>query len=192
MKNFQISNYNIGMLYYSYTLLLIFINVIVFFLIRNGRLDADDLDMSYHTVFNLRQYHRILTSAFCHVDPIHLLMNMISLYNVGSFAESYFGHLRILLIYFVSMILGKCFSLYIRHSNRDDYTSSMGASGAISGLLGAYFLVILHRYGFSGMQYLLRPVVSLVMISALPGVDGTSHFCCMAVGMALTWLLYLL
>jgi hypothetical protein len=58
--------------------------------------------------------------------------------------------------------------------------------------LGAYFLVILHRYGFSGMQYLLRPVVSLVMISALPGVDGTSHFCCMAVGMALTWLLYLL
>ncbi len=71
MKNFQISNYNIGMLYYFYTLLLIFINVIVFFLIRNGRLDADDLDMSYHTVFNLRQYHRILTSAFCHVDPIH-------------------------------------------------------------------------------------------------------------------------
>ena len=125
------------------------------------------------------------------VDPMHLLMNMVSLYNVGSFVESYFGRGRMLVIYFVSLILGKLLSMYIRHSNHDDYTVSIGASGAISGLLGAYFLVILHYYGFGGISYLSRPLISLVMISIMPGVDGTSHFSCMAAGMAVTWLFFL-
>ena len=179
------------MRYHLFTVVLIVINVIVFMAIRSGKLDSDDLGASYHMVFNRREYKRILSSAFTHFDPTHLLMNMISLYNVGSFVESYFGHLRFLFLYFGSLILGKLFALYIRHNNRDDYTMSIGASGAISGLLGAYFLIVLHFYGFSGLSYLSRPMISLVLISIMPGVDGTSHFCCMAVGMALTWL-YLL
>lgn len=180
------------MLYDFVTILLIFINVIVFFFIRSGKLHTEELAMSYHVVFNRKQYFRIITSAFTHEEPAHLIINMMSLYNVGTFVEDYFGHLGMFIIYFVSMILGKLFSLYLRHYNHDDYSSSIGASGAISGLLGAYFLVILHYYGFSGMEYLLRPMISLIMISALPGVDGTSHFCCMAVGMALTWLYFLI
>ncbi|MBQ9424713.1 MAG: rhomboid family intramembrane serine protease [Erysipelotrichaceae bacterium] len=179
------------MRYHICTVVLIFINVIVFMAIRAGRLDPDDLGMSYHLVFNRKEYRRILTSAFTHVDPMHLLMNMVSLYNVGSFVESYFGRGRMLVIYFVSLILGKLLSMYIRHSNHDDYTVSIGASGAISGLLGAYFLVILHYYGFGGISYLSRPLISLVMISIMPGVDGTSHFSCMAAGMAVTWLFFL-
>ncbi len=180
------------MRYHFLTIFLIFVNVIVFMLIRAGRLDADDLGMSYHTVFNRKEYRRILTSAFTHAEPLHLIMNMISLYNVGSFVEGYFGTWRMALIYFVSLVLGKLLSLFIRHSNRDDYTMSLGASGAICGLLGAYFLVILRHYGLGGFNYLYRPIISLVMISVLPGVDGTSHFSCMAVGMAVTWLFYLL
>ena len=86
-------------------------------------------------------------------------------------------------------MLGKLASLYLRHYNHDDYSSSLGASGAISGLLGAYFLVVLRHYGFSGFEYLLRPIISLVLISSIPGVDGTSHFCCMAVGIVISYLL---
>ncbi|MBQ6333468.1 MAG: rhomboid family intramembrane serine protease [Erysipelotrichaceae bacterium] len=176
---------------YFCTISLIVVNVIVFILIRTGKLDEDDLLSSYHLVFNRREYQRIITAGFTHSEPVHLLMNMLSLYNVGTFVESYFGHFYFLLIYFASMILGKLLALYIRHSNRDDYTMSRGASGAISGLLGSYFLVILHYYGFSGMSYLMRPMVSLLMISMMPGVDGTSHFSSMAVGMAITYLFFL-
>ena len=189
MKKRDFSNYNRVMLRYFCTILLIVINVIVFFLIRSEKLHAEELSMSYHVVFNRRQYIRLLSSGFAHEDPLHLLMNMISLYNVGTFVEGYFGHLWMLVIYMGSMILGKLFTLYIRHANRDDYSASLGASGAISGLLGAYFLVILRYYGFSGMSYLLRPAISLIMISSLPGVDGTSHFCCMGVGMVITYLI---
>ena len=177
------------MFYSIVTLLLILSNVIVFFMIRTDKTDVDELTMSYHSVFNRREYIRILTSGFAHYEPLHLLMNMLSLYNVGTFVEDYFGHFGMLLIYMGSMILGKLASLYLRHYNRDDYSSSLGASGAISGLLGAYFLVILRHYGFAGFQYLLRPIISLVMISSIPGVDGTSHFCCMAVGIVISYLL---
>ena len=176
---------------YFCTFLLIVVNVIVFILIWTSKLDEDDLSVSYHTVFNLRQYYRILTSAFTHSDPMYILFNMISLYNVGTFVEAYFGHFWMLVIYFVSLILGRLMALYIRHNNRDDYTMTLGASGAICGMLGAYFMTVLHYYGFSGFSYLLRPMVSLVMISVLPGVDGTSHFSCMAAGMAITYLLFL-
>ena len=114
------------------TLLLILSNVIVFFMIRTDKTDVDELTMSYHSVFTLREYIRILTSGFAHYDPMHLLMNMLSLYNVGTFVESCFGHFGMLLIYFGSLVLGKLASLYLRHYNHDDYSSSLGASGATS------------------------------------------------------------
>lgn len=174
-----------------FTYLLVIINVIVFILIRMNKLDSDDLAVSYHTVFNLKQYKRILTSAFTHVDPIHILFNMISLVNVGSFVESVFGSASMLIIYFGSMIFGKLLALYIRHNNHDDYTMSIGASGAICGILGTYYLIILYVYGFNGIYSLLRPLFSLVIMSMLPGIDGTSHFSCMAVGMAITYIMLL-
>ena len=161
-------------------------------MIQQDKLDVEDLAVSYHMVFNRKEYYRIITAGFTHRDPMHLIMNMISLYNVGTFAESFFGHIEFLILYFGSMIIGKYFALQIRHANRDDYSFSIGASGAISGLLGAYFLVIIRYYGFAGMRMLGRPLVSLLLISAMPGVDGTSHFCCMAVGMVISYLFFLI
>ena len=174
------------------TYILIFVNVLIFILIRMGKLDPGYLSSSYHSVFNRKEYYRIITAAFTHVEVLHLFCNMSSLWSVGSFVESAFGSGRMLLIYFVSLILGRIFAMLIRHSNHDDYTESIGASGAICGLLGTYFLVIVYFYGLSAFQTLLRPLASLLILSVLPGVDGTSHFCCMAVGMALTFLLFLI
>ena len=177
--------YNVGM----FTYLLLFLNVAIFALIKMDKLDPGYLGTSYHNVFNRREYYRILSGAFTHLEILHLFFNMSSLVNVGTFVEGYFGSVRMLVIYFVSMILGRLLALFIRHANHDDYTESIGASGAICGLLGAYFLVILYYYGASALPSLVRPLVSLVIMSILPGVDGTSHFCCMAVGMAVTFLM---
>lgn len=171
-----------------FTILLILINVIVFFLIYTNKLDVDDLGCSYHLVFNRKDYKRIITSSFTHEQPIHLIFNMLSLYNVGSFVESTYGSTKFLIIYFGSMILGKLITLYIRHNNNNDYAVSIGASGAICGIMGAYFMFVLFFMGVSGLRYLARPLISLAMISMFPGVDGTSHFSSMAVGMAISCL----
>ena len=172
-----------------FTYILAAVNVIVFILIRLSKLDPDDLAVSYHKVYNLRQYYRIVTAAFTHVDFLHLFFNVSSLINVGTFVESYFGPFRMIVIYLAAMIPGKILSLQIRHGMRDDYSESIGASTAICGLLGAYFMVILYFLGLQSYSYLIRPMASLLMMSFLPGVDGTSHFCGMAAGMAVTFLL---
>ena len=171
------------------TIVIILINVIVFIMIRQGRLDVDDLMVSYHEVYNLREPKRILTAAFAHADPIHLMMNMLCLYDAGSYIERLFGHMFFLLIYFASLIFGKLLALQIRHSNHNDYLRSLGASGAICGLIGCELLTYVHYFGFT--ISVLRSLLPLMLISFMPGVDGTSHFSCMAVGMAITYLRFL-
>ena len=89
------------MIFSFFTILLIIINAVVFFMIRSGRLQIENLGMSYHLVFNRRQYYRLLTTGFTHREITHIIFNMMSLYNVGSTIELLFGHLGFLLIYFV-------------------------------------------------------------------------------------------
>lgn len=170
------------------TYIIIFINIIIFFMTNSGRLDSDDLSLSYHQVFNRKQYYRLITSSFVHGDILHLACNMFSLYNVGTYIEFLFGPFMYLVIYFGSMIFGHIGALLIRHNDHNDYMESIGASGAISGIIGAYFMLVMYSYGLGGFSQLLRPLASILIISFLPGVDGSSHFCCMAVGMAITCL----
>ncbi|MBP5279043.1 MAG: rhomboid family intramembrane serine protease [Erysipelotrichaceae bacterium] len=180
------------MIFSFFTFLLIIINIVVFILIRTGRLNFEDLGMSYHLVFNRKQYYRLLTTGFTHREVMHIFFNMLSLYNIGSSIELVFGHVGFLLIYFVSMILGHYLALQLRHNNRDDYTMSIGASGAIYGVIGAYFMLMVKFFGFSGLSEMLRPVISMLVMSFMPGIDGKSHICCMAVGIVVSYLLFML
>ena len=82
-----------------------------------------------------RQYDRLVTSGFLHVNWTHLIFNMISLY---LFSTSLAGQLEVfsyLLIYFGSLIAGNLFSLVL-HKKDSDYRS-VGASGAVSGIIFA-------------------------------------------------------
>ena len=171
--------------------LLILINLIVFYLVRTGKLEGDDLAVSYHQVFNRKEYQRILTSAFTHVDPLHLVCNMLSLYNVGPAVQSIYGKSGFLLLYFGSLLLGRLMALQIRHNRHDDYSLSLGASGAICGLIGAYLLFVARYYGMDGLLSMSRSLISLAIMSVLPGVDGTSHVCCLSMGMAIAFVLLL-
>lgn len=177
------------MIFSFFTIALIVANIIVFIMIRNGKLNYEDLGMSYHLVFNRKQYYRLLTTGFTHREITHILFNMMSLYNVGGMMELFFGHFGFLLIYFGSMIIGHFFALQMRHNSRDDYTMSIGASGAIYGVIGAYLLLIVRFNGLDGLSSMVRPIISMVVMSLLPGIDGKSHICCMAVGMAIAYLL---
>lgn len=82
-----------------------------------------------------KDYKRLVTSGFLHVSWTHLIFNMISLYAFSELIESNLGGLNFLIIYFVSLIAGNLFSLFV-HRNHGDY-NSVGASGAVCGIIFA-------------------------------------------------------
>ncbi len=86
-----------------------------------------------------RQWHRMLTSGFLHVNMTHLFVNMITLYFFGPTLEYIFGTINFLLLYFVSLLGGSVW-MYIEKRNDPDYRA-VGASGAISGLMLAVALL---------------------------------------------------
>ena len=121
------------------------------------------------------EIYRLITCMFLHGSVMHLICNMYALYILGSQVERYYGTLKFLVIYFISGILGSLFSCVFMSS----YTYSIGASGAIFGLLGsiAYF-----TYNYRAtLQSLLRGqvmpaiIVNLLIGFIVPGIDVTAH-----------------
>ncbi|MFT3945951.1 MAG: rhomboid family intramembrane serine protease [Agriterribacter sp.] len=91
-----------------------------------------------------KQYDRIVTSGFLHVNRMHLIFNMLSLFLFSGSLAAILNPFSYLLVYFGSLICGNLFALLI-HKKDGDY-SSVGASGAISGLI---FAAIALAPGFS-------------------------------------------
>lgn len=82
-----------------------------------------------------KEYIRLLSSGFLHIDWKHFAFNMITLYFFGINLGNTVGVFFYLLIYFISLIGGNLLSLYINR-NRSDY-AALGASGAVSGIVFA-------------------------------------------------------
>lgn len=80
-----------------------------------------------------REYYRLLTSGFLHVNWIHFAFNMFALLSFSTSLEIIFGRWNLFLLYFASLIGGNLLALYI-HRNHGDY-SAVGASGAVSGVI---------------------------------------------------------
>lgn len=97
-------------------------------LINNYAFDVDKILIR-------KEYNRLFSSGFFHTGPWHLGFNMLTLYFFGDEIESFLGIFPFILIYFLSLLGGSLFSLYI-HRNHGDYTA-VGASGAVSGIIFA-------------------------------------------------------
>jgi rhomboid protease GluP len=119
---------------------------------------------------------RLVTSAFLHSGFVHLALNMLSLYFLGSFAEVTFGRSRFLALYLISGIAGGLAYLYFGSFN----APAVGASGAIFGLLGGVFGFAIRRGTFSTRdpvisQLLLLTAINLFLGATIPGVSNTAH-----------------
>jgi rhomboid protease GluP len=119
---------------------------------------------------------RLITSAFLHSGFVHLALNMLSLYFLGSFAEVTFGRSRFLALYLISGIAGGLAYLYFGSFN----APAVGASGAIFGLLGGVFGFAIRRGTFSTRnpiisQLLLLTAINLFLGATIPGVSNTAH-----------------
>jgi membrane associated rhomboid family serine protease len=94
-----------------------------------------------------RQYYRLLSCGFLHLNWMHLLFNMLSLYSVGFAIELAFGLHVFLIIYLGSIVGGSLLSLYL-HRNHHSYLA-LGASGGVCGIIFAFiFLFPGARMGF--------------------------------------------
>lgn len=80
-----------------------------------------------------KEYVRLISSGFLHVNWMHLIFNMLALYFFAGNVEAYLGQFAFLLIYFASLVGGNLLSLFI-HRHHPDY-SSVGASGAVNGII---------------------------------------------------------
>lgn len=159
---------------------IIVINVIAFFitlLLSNMNLTASKL-VEYGGLFapyikNMELY-RLITAGFLHVSIFHLLFNMYALYILGTQVENFVGKTKFLIIYFYSMITASLMSAIIHPS-----VVSVGASGAIFGLLGAllYFGYYYRLYLGSILKNQIIPliVINLLFGMIMPGVDNAAH-----------------
>jgi membrane associated rhomboid family serine protease len=94
----------------------------------------------------------VFTSMFIHADIIHLFSNMLYLYIFGDNVEDSMGHVAYLLFYMISGI-GASFFHYV--SDPTSMIPAIGASGAISGVLGAYFM----RYPWARIRTIVTGLV---------------------------------
>jgi membrane associated rhomboid family serine protease len=96
-----------------------------------------------------KQYYRLITSGFLHLNGYHLLMNMMSLFFFGPSIETVYGPAQFLGIYLGSMIGGDLLSLYVHRHH--DYRA-LGASGGVAGIMFAY--IFLFPGGSLGMYFM--------------------------------------
>ncbi len=119
------------------------------------------------------QVWRLITYSFIHAGFIHLLCNMYSLYIIGPQVESKFGKVRFILIYLISAISGGLLSAGITN-----YVS-VGASGAIFGVLGAllYFGYRFRLYLKESLKNQILPVIiiNLCIGFMVSGIDNACH-----------------
>jgi membrane associated rhomboid family serine protease len=113
---------------------------------------------------------RLLTSVFVHVQPLHLLFNMVALWIFGPMLESLLGRVRFTGLYLMCGLAGSVL-VYLLASPAS-YT--VGASGAVFGLLGAALVISLRR------GYDIRWLLGLLAINAVfsllgPGISWQGH-----------------
>lgn len=107
---------------------------------------------------------QLVTSAFAHVEPWHIGFNMFALWLFGPQLEQVLGRSRFLALYFLSAMAGSAAVLWLS----DPYGATLGASGAIFGLLGC-LLVVAHKVGGN-----YRAILALLGINVVITVVGSS------------------
>jgi membrane associated rhomboid family serine protease len=88
-----------------------------------------------------RNLHTLITSMFLHADIFHIGGNMLFLYVFGDNVEDAFGHLPYLLFYLICGIIADFVHIFSISTSSGLLIPTLGASGAISGVMGAYILL---------------------------------------------------
>jgi membrane associated rhomboid family serine protease len=126
------------------------------------------------------EWYRIFTGGFLHAGLLHLGMNMLLLYLLGSQLEPLLGRLRFLTLYVACLVAGSFGVLLVTPT-----AATVGASGAVFGLMGAAVVaqrfagVDIWRNGIGGLI-----VINLLLTFAVPGISIGAHLGGLVAGVA--------
>ncbi len=147
---------------------LILINVIIYVLMYHmgyERYFIENYSVWGYGIIKNNEFYRLITGAFLHGDIFHLLFNMYALFVIGTQIESFMGKAKYLIIYFFSAIVGSLFSIVLNN------TISIGASGAIFGLLGSLLYFGYHYRVYLG-GVIKSQILPLIIINLAIGFLG--------------------
>ncbi|MBR5468209.1 MAG: rhomboid family intramembrane serine protease [Firmicutes bacterium] len=176
----------------SFTFALIFFNLFIFaYTYFSGNLVQflKQFGCSYERIAMNGEFYRLLTSMFFHADWSHVLFNALSIYIFGSRCEKYIGRKYTVALYFASGVGAAILSA------SQGAVLSVGASGAVFGLIGAVLVLSRMRKrevgGISYFTILLYAMVSIGMGVMAEGVDNFAHVGGLLVGAMLQYVFVL-
>ncbi|QDP40609.1 rhomboid family intramembrane serine protease [Radiobacillus deserti] len=161
-----------------FTYILLILNILMFAILEwNGGSTSIQTLIQYGAKYNPGildgEWWRIVTSMFLHIGILHLMMNMLALYHLGTAVERMFGRFRFLFIYFASGTFGGLASFTLNPQ------VAAGASGAIFGLFGAmlFFGLIYKRLFIQtiGKNILFVIVLNIILGLSVPQIDNGAH-----------------
>lgn len=135
--------------------------------------------LAYKPVFTAVAPWQMLTAAFLHdwSSPLHLLFNMYTLYIFAQVLEPMLGKARFFALYLIAAFGGSVAVLVFG----DPASTVVGASGAIFGLMGAYF-ILLRAIGERSGQLMGLIAINLVFSFLNPGISWQAHIGGLVVG----------
>jgi membrane associated rhomboid family serine protease len=127
-------------------------------------------------IVHKKRYYQMLTSAFLHVDIMHLFFNGFALFTFGQVLESLFvrsfgfvsGSIYFILIYFISLFTGSLFTILFHYKN-PAYVA-VGASGAVSGIVFSY--IIFFPTSTIGFFFIPMPAYAFALIYMAASIYG--------------------
>jgi len=117
-------------------------------------------------------YWQVVTSMFSHVSPLHIGFNMLALWVLGPQLELAVGRVRFLALYFVSGLAGSAMVLWF--GPEFAYGGTLGASGAIFGLMGA-LAVVAFKVGGDVRGILTWIGINFVLTFAIANISWQGH-----------------
>lgn len=149
---------------------------------------------NYEYIFELGEYGRLISSMFLHGGAAHLLFNMMALYVFGKAVEDEIGSLNFVGIYFSSGILAGIISVVVKHViDPNDLVISIGASGAIYGIIGARVFLYNKLKNSPLISSISKVVVYAIieyMIQKSSNIDLVAHLGGAVVGSLVTFYIY--
>jgi membrane associated rhomboid family serine protease len=173
------------------TYVLIALNVLVFFGVASSPGAENDLTLFASGRFEFGgplhgvaegEYWRLISTGFLHVDYWHIGLNMLALYWLGRMIEPALGHARFVAIYLTSLLTGSLLVLILQPN-----VETLGASGAVYGLLGAAIVMARNR-DIDLIQSGLLPILGLnFVITLLFGFSLAAHVGGLVGGLVVTF-----
>ncbi|MFP3989184.1 rhomboid family intramembrane serine protease [Streptomyces sp. E11-3] len=128
------------------------------------------------------QWYRLVTSMFAHQEIWHIGFNMLALWWIGGPLEAALGRARYLALYLISGLAGSGLTYLVAAANQP----SLGASGAIFGLLGAT-AVLMRRLSYDMRPVLVLLAINLVFTFTIPNIAWEAHVGGLVAGAAIAY-----